>query len=83
MASVPLIDWAEVLPRHDRWLRTVVAARLGERQAVDEVLQEVGLTALSGSAPRDPAAVAGWLYRVAIRKVNFITLIAAGSAWKT
>lgn len=68
MASVPLIDWAEVLPRHDRWLRTVVAARLGERQAVDEVLQEVGLTALSGPAPRDPAAVAGWLYRVAIRK---------------
>ena len=61
-------NWAELLARHDRWLRTVVAARLGERQAVDEVLQEVSLAAVASRFPGDPAAVAGWLYRLAIHK---------------
>ena len=40
----------------------------GERQAVDEVLQEVSLAAVGARAPVDPARVAGWLYRLAIRK---------------
>jgi RNA polymerase sigma factor (sigma-70 family) len=62
------IDWASTLVRHDRWLRTVVAARLGERQAVDEVLQDVSLAAVSTKVTIDPARVAGWLYRLAIRK---------------
>ncbi len=62
------IDWAAALVRHDRWLRTVVAARLGERQAVDEVLQEVSLAAVEGRSGVDPDRVAGWLYRLAIRK---------------
>jgi RNA polymerase sigma-70 factor (ECF subfamily) len=62
------IDWASTLIRHDRWLRTIVAARLGERQAVDEVLQEVSLAAVGAKAAVDPERVAGWLYRLAIRK---------------
>lgn len=62
------IDWASTLAVNDRWLRTVVAARLGERQAVDEVLQEVWLAAVGTKATIDPARVAGWLYRLAIRK---------------
>ena len=62
------IDWALALVRHDRWLRTIVAARLGERQAVDEVLQEVSLAAVGTKVVVDPARVAGWLYRLAIRK---------------
>ena len=62
------IDWASTLVLHDRWLRTVVAARLGERQAVDEVLQEVSLAAVGARVTVDPARVAGWLYRLAIRK---------------
>jgi RNA polymerase sigma factor (sigma-70 family) len=62
------IDWASTLLRHDRWLRTVVAARLGERQAVDEVLQEVSLAAVAAKVAVDPARVAGWLYRLAVRK---------------
>ena len=45
-----------------------MAARLGERQAVDEVLQEVSLAAVGAKAAVDPARVAGWLYRLAIRK---------------
>ena len=69
MASSPrLFDWAELLARHERWLRTVVGARLGERQAVDEVWQEVSLAAVASQPPSDLASVAGWLYRLAIHK---------------
>jgi RNA polymerase sigma factor (sigma-70 family) len=64
------VDWAAALAAHDRWLRTAVLARLGERQAVDEVLQEVALAAVAQRAPLDdPAKVAGWLYRLAVRQV--------------
>ena len=62
------IDWASALARHDRWLRTVVGARLGERQAVDEVLQEVSLSAVGSKAIVDPTRIAGFLYRLAIRQ---------------
>ncbi len=63
------IDWADALGAHDRWLRLVVLARLGERQAVDEVLQEVALAAVRGaSPPSDPARLPAWLYRLAVRQ---------------
>lgn len=63
----PAIDWPEELARHDRWLRTVVAARLGCREAVDEVLQEVALAAVAQRAPlADHEKVAPWLYRLAV-----------------
>jgi len=66
-ATVPPIDWAEALARHDRWLRTVVLARLGERQAVDEVMQDVSLAAVEQRSPiSDPTKVAPWLYRLAV-----------------
>lgn len=61
------IDWQAALAQHDRWLRTVVRARLGEPQAVDEVMQEVSLAAVEGRSPlADPAKVAPWLYRLAV-----------------
>jgi len=61
------IDWQAVLAEHNRWLRTVVAARLGEPQAVDEVLQEVALAAVAQRAPlADARKVAPWLYRLAV-----------------
>jgi RNA polymerase sigma factor (sigma-70 family) len=63
-------DWAAALDQHGRWLRTVVSARLGERQAVDEVMQEISLAAVRQQAPMsDPAKVGAWLYRLAVRKV--------------
>lgn len=74
-SSLPAIDWPAELARHDRWLRTVVLARLGERQAVDDVMQEVSLAAAGEAArgagqgkrvPVDPAKAAPWLYRVAV-----------------
>jgi RNA polymerase sigma factor (sigma-70 family) len=61
------IDWQTVLAQHDRWLRTVVMARVGEAAAVDEVMQEVALAAVRQRAPiNDPAKVAPWLYRLAV-----------------
>lgn len=63
------IDWAATLAAHDRWLRTVVLARLGERQAVDEVMQEVAVAAVAQRSPLDdPARVGAWLYRLAVRQ---------------
>jgi RNA polymerase sigma factor (sigma-70 family) len=63
----PAIDWQAVLAQHQRWLRTVVFARVREPQAVDEVLQEVALAAVKQAAPlADASKVAPWLYRLAV-----------------
>lgn len=64
------IDWAHALETNRRWLATVVHARLADRQAAEDVLQEVALAAIrQSSKPTDPAKVAPWLYRIALRKV--------------
>jgi RNA polymerase sigma-70 factor (ECF subfamily) len=61
------IDWQAALEAHERWLRTVIYARLGEPQAVDEVMQEVSLAAVRQRAPiLDASKVAPWLYRLAV-----------------
>src|SRR5262245_19795489 len=65
----PSIDWQAALAQHDRWLRTIVLARLREPQAVDEVMQEVALAAVRQAAPiSDPVKVAPWLYQLAVRQ---------------
>lgn len=62
-------DWPHLLARHGRWLRTVILARTGEPQAVDEVLQNVAVAAVkAAAAAADPAEAAPWLYRVAVRQ---------------
>jgi RNA polymerase sigma-70 factor (ECF subfamily) len=61
------IDWRQVLAEHERWLRTVIYTRVGEPQAVEEVLQEVSLAAVRQKAPiSDPTKVSAWLYRLAV-----------------
>lgn len=63
------IEWAAALAEHDRWLRTAVLTRLGERQAVDEVMQEVALAAVAQRAPlSDSTKLGAWLYRLAVRQ---------------
>lgn len=63
------MDWSQILAQHERWLRTVVYTRLRERDAVDDVLQEVALAAVRQAAPlRDPEKAAPWLYRLAIHQ---------------
>src|SRR5262245_60916417 len=67
-ASAP--DWGPTLAVNERWLRRVVASRLGEPQAVEEVMQDVALAAVTQRSPlRDPARAAVWLYRLAVRHV--------------
>jgi RNA polymerase sigma-70 factor (ECF subfamily) len=62
------IDWPAVLAEHGRWLRTVLLARVGDPQAVDDVMQDVQLGVLeNGPRLRDPTKLAPWLYRVAVR----------------
>jgi RNA polymerase sigma-70 factor (ECF subfamily) len=61
------LDWSALLAQHERWLRTVVYARLAGAEGVDEVLQEVALAAVRQQAPlHDPAKAAPWLYRLAV-----------------
>ncbi len=61
------IDWESVLAKHEGWLRTIIYARVGEAQAVDEVMQEVALAAVRQKSPLlDPAKVSPWLYRLAV-----------------
>ena len=68
-APRPAIDWTAALAEHDRWLRTVVFARVGEAQAVDEVMQEVALAVVRGKAPlADVKKLAPWLYQLAVRQ---------------
>ena len=61
------IDWQAELAQHDRWLRTIVRARVREPDGVDDVMQEVALGAVRQKSPiTDPGKVAPWLYRVAV-----------------
>lgn len=61
------MDWPKLLAQHDRWLRTIALARLGERAAVDDVMQEVALAAVRQAAPlQDPSKIAPWLYRTTV-----------------
>ena len=40
------VDWDVALQEHQRWLRTIVYARLQDAEAADEVMQEVALAAI-------------------------------------
>jgi RNA polymerase sigma factor (sigma-70 family) len=60
-------DWPKILAENEGWLRTIVFARVGEPQAVEEVMQEVALAAVRQKAPLlDPTKVQSWLYRLAV-----------------
>ena len=68
--SAQPVDWGAALALHQGWLRRVVASRLGEPQAVDEVMQDVALAAVAQRSPlENPARVGVWLYRLAVRHV--------------
>ena len=65
--TVSAIDWGETLKANQNWLRTVIAARVGEAAAIDEVWQEVSLAAFRQKSPlQDPNKIAPWLYQVAV-----------------
>lgn len=67
--STPLLDASDLLATHGRWLRTVVLARVGQTQALEEVMQEIALAILRQTTPLvDPSRISPWLYRVAVRQ---------------
>jgi len=62
-------DWAAALTAHDRWLRTIVFARLRGREGVEDVMQEIALAAVKQAAPlHDRAKLGPWLYGLAVRQ---------------
>lgn len=67
VAAGDRVDWQAALAEHGRWLRTIVLARVGSADDVDEVMQEVSLAAVRQAAPlNDANKVAPWLYRLAV-----------------
>lgn len=70
MTTTSVTDPLDALPDHEAWLRSALHARLGNREEVEEVMQEVAVAAAKQSAKAEPVERAGpWLYRVAIRQV--------------
>lgn len=67
--GTPQIDWPLELERNGRWLRTVIRARCGEPQAVEEIFQEVAAAAIAQKSPlQDASKVGSWLYQLAVRQ---------------
>ncbi len=65
------VDWEETFRAEEPGLRRLVASRLGGQDAVDDVMQEVAVVALTGkSRPTDEERAPGWLRGVAIFKVR-------------
>lgn len=63
------VDWPAVLATHERWLRRVVYRRVGELQAVEDVMAEVSLaTVRCNGSLHDASKAPAWLYRVAVRQ---------------
>lgn len=61
------IDWASAIKANEKWMRGVIAQRVGNRDGVDEVFQEIGLAAARQRTPlRDPTKVGFWLYKLAV-----------------
>ncbi len=78
------VDWSAALAERHRWLRTVLLARLSDRQAVDEVLQEVALAAVRhGPRQLGEGEVSAWLYRVAVRQALLHRRLSARAARRT
>lgn len=63
-----MIDWRQILAENDRWLRAVVFSRVRQRNAVDDIMQEVALAAINAKSPPPVEKTAPWLYRVTIRQ---------------
>jgi RNA polymerase sigma factor (sigma-70 family) len=60
-------SWIGLLATHEGWLRQVIRARTGELQTVDDIFQQLALTAVERKQSlRDPARAAPWLHRIAV-----------------
>ena len=65
MTAVDPAEFVDVVRRHDRGLRALVWRLLGDRDRMDDVLQEAYVKAYRAlPAFRDDALVGTWLYRI-------------------
>ena len=66
-----MLDLDEVFRAYAGYVATIVLRILGQRDEVEDVVQDVFLSAL-GSLPRlrDPAALKGWLAAIAVRRAS-------------
>lgn len=68
--ETPSIDWESQWQRHGRWIRTVLLARLPNRDCVEDVFQEMAIAiARNPDSWPEPTRIEPWLYRVAIHQV--------------
>ena len=66
---LPPLTLEALFQQHARYVATVVLRVLGRDHEVDDIVQEVFLTAMTGlGAVRSPLAVRGWLKTIAVRK---------------
>ena len=77
------IDWAAELSAHGRALRLVILARVRDRHAAEEVMQEVALAAVAQKAPlRDHQRIGAWLRQLAVRQALLYRRAGAeGTSW--
>lgn len=62
-------DWLEGLKRNEPWLRRVLFNRVGDRDVVDDLMQEISLAISRPELrPREENRLGAWLYQVAIRQ---------------
>ncbi|MDR1960119.1 MAG: RNA polymerase sigma factor [Planctomycetaceae bacterium] len=67
--TVPDIDWEAKLRENESWLRTVIAAQVGEKAAIEDVWQDVSLAVIAQKSPiQDVTRVTPWLYQIAVRQ---------------
>lgn len=62
-------DWLGGLKRNEPWLRRVLFNRVGDKDVVDDLMQEIGLAISRPELrPEDPERLGAWLYQVAVRQ---------------
>ena len=67
--AVEPYDWLAGLKQNEPWLRRVLWNRVGDKDVVDDLMQEIGL-AISRSElrPKEAGRLGAWLYQVAVRQ---------------
>ncbi|WP_437224567.1 RNA polymerase sigma factor [Planctomicrobium sp. SH661] len=67
--AVEPYDWLAGLKRNEPWLRRVLFNRVGDRDVVDDLMQEISLAISRPELrPRDASRLGSWLYQVAVRQ---------------
>lgn len=63
------IDWAVAIPEHRGWMLRLACARLGDRHAAEDVVQEIVLGVVRSDPGLDGTdCVRPWLYQAVIRR---------------